>query len=701
MNLPSYLSEKKAFGGQGAETFAAFLSLLGVLNSHTHRAISMPNLSGWVHRAGFGSFEVDFRAGELLKNGRRIRLQDQPLQVLGMLLEQPGEVVTREDLKQKLWPTDTFVDFDHGLNNAINRLREALNDSADAPRFIETLPRRGYRFIAEVKGDTAVPIETSPQVTSTEENAASSVSAPEMPAVVTPPLPLPKRQWKKLWLAAASIGIAAAVILVVYFERARPFRSSAAMRIQSVAVLPLDNLSGDPSQEYFADEITDALTTSLAQMRGIRVISRTSAMHYKGTKKALRDIAKELGVDAVVEGSTSRSSGVIHVNTQLIYVPGDSHIWAHSYEGAASSLATMESKIANDLARRIGATTPLESSGHSLRAVSEKSEAYDLYLRSLPHYGLETREANDQAIRLLEKSVEIDPQFAAAYAALTTAYRDRAFGVGINEPQWIEKASAAVAKAIALDPNLPEGYVSRGYLLWSRANGWSVERAVADYRHALELNPNLAEAHHQLANVYNHVGLLDKADQEINKAIVLDPLNPAIRFRVGINLLYRGKYDESLIELHDSEKFNPPFWAFQTSFALQHIGRQQEAQEKVDRYLKATPLDRGGSLTALEALLAADVGNGPLAERKIQEAIDKGKGYQHFHHIAYAVGSAYALLDKRDQALQYLRLAADDGFPCYPLFEHDSNLNHLRNDPHFLSFLAEQKKQWEYFREHL
>jgi len=243
--------------------------------------------------------------------------------------------------------------------------------------------------------------------------------------------------------------------------------------------------------------------------------------------------------------------------------------------------------------------------------------------------------------------------------------------------------------------------VSRGYLLWSRANGWSCERAVSDYRHALDLNPNLAEAHHQLANVYNHVGLLDKADEEIKKAVALDPLNSGIRFRVGINLLYQGKYDESLVELRDSEKFLPPFWAFQTSFALQHIRRQQEAQEKVDRYLKATPLDRGGSLTAMQALLAADAGDVTLAERKIQEATAKGKGYQHFHHVAYAAASAYALLNRPDQALQYLRTTADDGFPCYPLFEHDSNLDHLRSDPRFISFMAEQKKQWEYFREHL
>jgi TolB-like protein/DNA-binding winged helix-turn-helix (wHTH) protein len=445
--------------------------------------VSNPSQSASLAR--FGLFEVDFRAGELLKNGRKIRLQDQPLHVLAMLLEKPGEVVTREELRQKLWPGDTFVDFDHGLNNAINRLREALNDSADVPRFIETLPRRGYRFIAEVNGYGGTPSRTTGLTDSVDAGEIASAVVPEETAAAKPSPVSPPAPGGRFWLTVAGAGIAGALILGLYLARHRPFRANAAVKIQSLAVLPLDNLSGDPSQEYFADGMTDSLTTYLAQMRGIRVISRTSAMHYKGTKKALPEIARELGVDALVEGSVSRSNGVIHVNAQLIYAPSDSHIWAHSYEGATSSLAAMGSEIANDVVRKIGPPTPLQSSNYPSRKVSVNPEAYDLYLRSEPYYGLQIREANDQAIHLLEKSVEIDPQFAGAYAALAAAYGTRAIGVEINEPKWIEKASAAVGKALALDPNLAEGYVSRGYLLWSRANGWSVERAVSDYRHAL------------------------------------------------------------------------------------------------------------------------------------------------------------------------------------------------------------------------
>jgi len=672
----------------------------GTLSASEH--LVMPTPAPPSRAVRFGAFEADLSSGELRKHGLRIKLQDQPFQILVMLLDRPGEVLTREELHQKLWPTDTFVDFDHGLNNAINRLRDALNDSAETPRFIETLPRRGYRFIGQVDNSAAAPTQMVFSATSDAAPEASRATLEANALAEVSSLAKAPRRIEKLWLAAAGVGIAAALILWLYLGRERPFGTSASMRIQSIAVLPLENLLGDPTQEYFVDGMTDGLTTSLAQMRGIRVISRTSVMRYKGTKKGLPEIAQELQVDAVVEGSISQSNGTMRVNAQLIYAPGDRHIWARSYQGVQANLPTIESEIANDVARKIGVAMTPDSSRRLSLALSVNPEAYDLYLRAEPYYGLETREANDEAVRLLEKSVAADAKFAVGYAALATAYRVRAFSVEPEKTdEWVEKSTAAVQKSLSLDANLAEGYVSRGYLLWSRANGWSYERAVADYRHALELNPNLAEAHHQLANVYNHVGLLDKADEEIKKAVSVDPLNTGIRYRVGINLLYQGKYEESLSMMRDSQKFMPFLWAFQTSFALQHMGRHQEAQERIDQLLNTGPPDRSGSLTSMQALLAAHIGDAPVAERKIQEAVAKGRGYQHFHHVAYAVASAYALLNKPGPALHYLRMAADDGFPCYPLFERDSNLDSLRKNPQFLSFMTEQKKQWEYFRAHM
>jgi len=662
----------------------------------------MPNPSGSVCHAHFGSFEVDFRSGELLKNGRRVRLQDQPLQVLAMLLEQPGKVVSREELRQRLWPTDTFVDFDHGLNNAINRLRDALNDSTEAPRFIETLPRRGYRFVAQLEGQVvaAVPLTQEGSDAPDKPTREPVLAATQSATALTGPRPWLRRPWVAFVALAVTLsalfGFAASAWRTGLVGRAH------SMRIESVAVLPLENLTGDPTQEYLADGMTDALTTHLAQIGEIRVISRTSAMRFKGAKKTLREIAQELHVDAVVEGSISRSNDVMRINAQLIYAPGDRHIWAHSYEGIESNLPTIESEIASDVARKIGVVMTLDSARRLSMTRSVNPEAYDLYLRAGTYYGLQTREATNEAIRLLEESVATDAKFAAAFAVLSDAYQTRGLEV---EPEtsgeWMEKAAVAAQKALALDPNLAEAYVSRGRLLWSRSNNWAHERAVAEYRHALSLNPNLAEAHHQLANVYNHVGLLDNAKGEIQKAVELDPLNTGIRFRVGINLLYRGKYDDSLAAIRDSEKFNPPFWAFQSSFALQHLGRPDEAQKRVDTLLAEKPEDRGGSLTAMQALLAAEAGDTRKAEAKIRDALAKGKGFQHFHHIAYAVASSYALLNRPESALHYLKIAADDGFPCYPLFEHDSNLDNLRKNPQFLAFMADQKKQWEYFQAHI
>jgi TolB-like protein/DNA-binding winged helix-turn-helix (wHTH) protein/tetratricopeptide (TPR) repeat protein len=657
----------------------------------------MSSARGSVQSARFGPFAVDFRAGELLKNGRRIRLQDQPLQVLALLLEHPGETVTREELHQELWPNDTFVDFDHGLNNAINRLRETLCDSVENPRYIETLPRRGYRFISQVEREAMSEVPTPQEL-------IQNVPQQGLDLRITV-APVSRPWWQRKWAAyvAFALVLSASLELAMNTWKGRLLGSAHAMRIEGIAVLPLENMTGDQNQEYLVDGMTDALTTQLAQMRGIQVISRTSAARFKGTKRALPDVAKELHVDAVVEGSISRSNDVLHVNAQLIYAPGDRHLWAHSYDIKAANLPDLQVEIADAVAQEIGATSMPGAVAHLSMAHAVNPEAYDLYLRAEAYHSGETREGGtDEGIPLLERSVSIDPQFAAAYAALATSYRVRAFAVEPeNTEKWLEKTAVAIQKSLSLDPNLAEAYVSRGYFLWSPANNWAYERAVADYRHALSLNPNLAEAHHQIANVYNHVGLLDKAKAEIEKAVELDPLNTGIRFRVGINLLYQGKYEDSLAAIRDSEKFNAPLWAFQTSFALQHLRRLGQAQERVARILAEKPGDRGGSLTAMQALLAADAGDAHKAEVKIQEALAKGKGFQHFHHVAYAVASAYALLNRPEKALRYLQIAADDGFPCYPLFEHDSNLDNLRKNAQFLAFMAEQKRQWEYFGAHL
>lgn len=624
-----------------------------------------------VRAARFGPFEADFRAGELCKNGRRMRLQNQPLQILALLVENPGEVVTREELRSKLWPADTFVDFEHGLNNAINRLREALGDSAENPRFIETLPKRGYRFIARL------------------ENVLPSTP------VVTPAAE-PTAQPRKTLLAVAAV-VTLVLLLALIFSNRERFQDRSTGTLRKIAVLPLANLTGDRGQDYLADGLADALIAELAQVSELVVTSRTSTMRYKDARIPVSQIARELKVDAVVEGSLKRSGNHLTVTVQLIEASSDRHVWANVYEREPASVETLGRDVTRDLASSLGVSSGLRQQTRRSRP-SLKPGVYNDYLQGLSYAGLQTLEDNDQATRLLEGVVAAEPDFAEGHAALSTAYLIRGNNLTPSEKQWHEKAFASVERALELDPELAQAYLARGQLLWSPNHQFAHERAVQEYRRALSLSPNLAEARHQLANVYNHIGLLDKAQEEIQKAVALDPLNTAARFRVGINLLYQGKYEESLSAIRDSRKFNPPFWVFQTSFVLFQLGKREEALEKATQFLEENPEDPGGQLAAFQALVAASKQDARAADIHVRQALEKGRGYHHFHHTAYILASTYSLLNQPASAMKYLEKAADEGFPCYPLFERDPNLNNLRSYPAFRDFMDRQKKQWERFR---
>src|SRR6266436_5980334 len=321
----------------------------------------MPTLPNGRSVVRFGAFEADLSSGEIHKHGHKIKLQEQPFQVLVMLLERPGKVITREELRARLWPADTFVDFDTGLNSAIKKLRDALGDSAEEPAYVETLPRRGYRFVAQLEHQTVADVPC----TQKESEASNKHAAePVLGAVRSAPaLTRPRPWWRKRRVAfvASALTLSALLGLAVGAWRGGLVRSAHAMRIEAIAVLPLENMTGDPTQEYLVDGMTDALTTHLAQMRGMRVISRTSAMRFKGSKKGLQEIARELHVDAVVEGSVSRSNEVTHVNAQLVYAPGDRHLWAHSYDIRVVNLPNLQAEIAGAVVNAIGATDTPET----------------------------------------------------------------------------------------------------------------------------------------------------------------------------------------------------------------------------------------------------------------------------------------------------------------------------------------------------
>ena len=329
---------------------------------------------------------------------------------------------------------------------------------------------------------------------------------------------------------------------------------------------------------------------------------------------------------------------------------------------------------------------------------SINSPAYDLYMRGKVKVGSEGREDNGAAIKLLEQAVAADPNFAPAYAELARAYHIKAFyfASADDRKKLSEDAEVNVEKALALRPDLAEGHFARGLILWTNANRFPHEQTVQSYKRAIALNPNLDEAHHQLGLVYLHIGLLDKGWDEIQKALTINPSNTMARFRLGVTKLYRGDYEDALARFNATplEK-NPSLWAFQTATALFQLGRTHEAETIVDDYLKKYPKDEGGVGTSVEAMMLAKAGKDREAEERIQHAIEIGSGFGHFHHTTYNIAVAYALMNKPEEALKWLQFTADDGFPCYPLFEQDASLNNIREDKRFIAFMTQQRQQWE------
>jgi tetratricopeptide (TPR) repeat protein len=332
--------------------------------------------------------------------------------------------------------------------------------------------------------------------------------------------------------------------------------------------------------------------------------------------------------------------------------------------------------------------------------MSSNPVAYDAYMRGKVNVGSENPDNNNAAIKLFEQSVAADPNFAAAYAELARAYtiKARYSGTAAEKQKLYEDAEVDVEKALAIDPNLAEGHFARGLILWTPYKRFPHEQAIQSYRRAIELNPNFDEAHHQLGFIYLHIGLLDKAQQEIEKALAINPGNTLARYRLGVINMCRAKYEEAFQIFNSTPRdMNPSLLAFYTSNALFRLGRNEEASEIIEKFFKDYPKDEGGAVTSVKAMMLAKAGKKREAEATIQHAIEIGRGYAHFHHTSYNIASAYALMNQPEQAMKWLQVTADEGFPCYPLFEGDANLDNLREDVRFISFMATQKQQWKHF----
>jgi len=462
----------------------------------------------------FGAFELDLCAGELRKQGVKIKLQEQPFQILAMLLEQPGQVVTREELRSRLWPSDTFVDFDHSLNKAINKLREALGDSADSPRFIETLAKRGYRFLGDLKGSPG--------------------------------------------------------------------------RIQSLLVLPIENLSRDPEQEYFADGLTEELITKLARIGSLRVLSRTTAMHYKGVRKPLPEIARELQVDGVVEGTVLRSGERVRISAQLVHAPTDTHLWAESYDRDLRDILALDSEVAQAIAREIQVKLTPEEQIRLARGHTVNPEAYVAYLKGRYHWNKRTLEGMSKGVQYFQQAIDRDPLYAAAHAGLADSASRLGFWGHVRPEEGCLKAKSAASKALEIDGTLADAHTA---LAWSLLHyDWSFLAAEKECRHAVELDPRSALAAQALCCCLMAMTRLEEGVSEAMRAAQLEPLSLAMQWTAGAMLYHARQFDRAIVEsrkcLELDQTFPPPRWTI--ALSLLHTRSDDTGIPELENAIEAT-----------------------------------------------------------------------------------------------------------------
>ena len=629
------------------------------------------------HSTRFGAFEVDLRAGEVYKHGVRLKLQDQPFQILALLLARPGDVVTREELCQKLWPADTFVDFDTGLNSAIKKLRDVLADSAEEPRYIETLPRRGYRFIAEVEnGVPTAPLEAwvqSRKIPLEEEENRLRAKRPADGEVDVRPTGTSRA---RLWLVVGGVA-GLALIAITYVILRGHTGHTTQTKIRSLAVLPLSNLSGDSTQEYLADEMTEELCGRLARIHELRVISRTSVMRFKGTKLSVPEIARTLGVDAIVEGSVIRQGSRIRVHAQLIRGSTDEHLWSDEYDGELGDVLALESEVAQSIARKVEVKVTGEERARLVAAHQVSPEVYESYLKAEDEFSKSSSSAGfEQSIAYFEETIGKDANFAPAYVGLANAYeRLGSILVGGPPKETHPKMISAARKAIELDPDLSAPHV---LLAGAYQKQWQWSDAEAEFKRALELNSNDAGAHVGYAKWLLCQGRTDEALAWAQRARNLDPLGAAgdLLGSPGITegwiLFHARRYEEAIRELRRDD---PDHWYL--GFALIANGQPDEAITVLEKPLSP---DRSPAVMGVLVRAYAHAGRREEALRLLDE-LKRRRRTSYVPTAAFV--NAYLGLGDNEQAFVWLEKAYKEESNLLQLLKVHPYFDPLRGDPRF------------------
>ena len=605
----------------------------------------------------FGVFELDARSGELRSKGSRVKLQDQPLQVLLAVLEKPGQVVTREELRARLWPADTFVDFDHGLNAAVKRLRDALGDTAENPRYIETLPRHGYRFIAAAVPDALPP-----------ERSHTSL-----------------KQWGWLLGVTAVLLVVGALFAVdVGGLRSKlSSRSATQPQIRSLAVLPLANLSGDPQQEYFADAMTDELIAELSRISSLRVISRTSVMQYQGEKKnPIPQIGRELNVDAVMEGTVLRSGNRVRIAAQLIFAPTDQHLMSETYESDLSDVLKLQREVAEAVAQKVRARLTPEQQTHFSETPKVDPEAYQAYLIAMKAGLLDDQETR-RGRNYLQKAIQKDPNFSLAYSALAFTYVFDGEHRRQSPVDVYPLAKQAAHKALELDETNCRAHGALGRINWRY--DWDWKAAERELQSEIALCPNSRMAHGDLGVYFASNGRIAEARAEAAKCREVDPIrSEPLENEAIIN--YHARNYKVLTEVCRAYTTAfPNFWVghYWLGVGLEGSGQPKEA---VAEYQRAVELSQGNSdPVASLAYAYAATGKSVEGEKILHQFLHQSETS---FVSPYMIATVYAALGNREKAFEYLEKAYQIRSTDLPYFlRADLRLDTLRSDPRFQDLL--------------
>jgi TolB-like protein/DNA-binding winged helix-turn-helix (wHTH) protein/Tfp pilus assembly protein PilF len=618
----------------------------------------------------FGQFELDLRGYELKRGGQPLRLEKIPMELLIFLVEHHGELVTREQIIERLWGKRVFLDTEQGINTAIRKIRQALQDEAEKPQFLETVVGKGYRFVGNVK-------------TKARESPPSREDLPLPPGSQATPS-RPRRLW--LFGTVTVLVVSGAVLLAVWLRIGKATKPGITASFHSIAVLPLENLSGDPSQEYFADGITDALITQLAKLHGLRVISRTSIMQYKSLRKPLPDIARDLSVDAVVEGSVSRAGNRVRVTAQLVDAHADRHLWAEEYDRDLRDVLSLQSELARDIAEQVRANLSSEEQSLMARVGTVEPAAYESYLRGRSFWNQRTPGGLKQSIIHFQHAIELDPRYAEAYSGLADAYTALGYTSYWVPKDSFPKARELANKALQIDPGLAEARASLAYV--KLYYDWDWRGGEEEFQSAIAVNPNYATAHHWYSVLLTARGRHEEALSEIDRAHELDPLSVPINTDIGFELYYARRYDEAITQLRSVLQTSPKF-----SLAHLWLGR---AYEQKGMYPEAiAEFEQAGTALKDWPVIIAAAGHAfarwghksdaTAALRRMNELTKEE------YVTPYGVALIFAGLNDKEQAIRWLQNAYEDRSHWLVWLNSDPRFDNVRSDPRFKELLQRMK----------